>query len=69
MQKPISVAKREYIDAIVKTTNASGLPFAIIVDVMEGILREARQLAEQEYQRDLAAWTAAQKKGADDADT
>lgn len=66
--KPISVARREYIQSVVDLTNNSGLPMFTIVDILDGILKDARNLAETEYQRDLAAYK--QQEGAEEhADT
>lgn len=68
MQKPLSVARREYIQSVVDLTNNSGLPMFTIVDILDGILKDARNLAETEYQRDLAAYK--QQEGAEEhADT
>ena len=66
--KPLSVARREYIQSVVDLTNNSGLPMFTIVDILDGILKDARNLAETEYQRDLAAYK--QQEGAEEhADT
>lgn len=69
MNKPLSVARREYIQTVVDLTNNSGLPMFTIVDILDGILKDARNLAETEYQRDLAAWNKQQEGANEHADT
>lgn len=69
MNKPLSVARREYIQTVVDLTNNSGLPMCVIVDILDGILKDARNLADTEYQRDLAAWNKQQEGANEHADT
>ena len=56
MDKPITIARREYIKNICDITNKSGLPSFVVVDVLEKILASARENAENELKRDEAMW-------------
>ena len=61
-QKSVVLARRDYINQICEVTNKSGLPAFVIVDVLEHVLAEARNLAETEYQRELEVYQAQSKR-------
>lgn len=50
--KPLSIVRREFIEDICRLVNNAGLPGFVVVDCLERILTEARNLADAEYQRD-----------------
>ena len=56
MNKPITVAREEFIKSIIQTVQDSGLPAFVVVDVLEGVCRESKALAQQQYQADLKAY-------------
>lgn len=58
MQKPITVARHDYMQSVVDATNNSNLPAFVIVEVLEGILREVRPMMDTELKRDTATWRA-----------
>ena len=60
--KPISLARKEYIQTICATTNNCGLPAFVVVDVLERILSEMRKAADTELKRDEAMWHKAQQE-------
>ena len=68
MNKPLTVAHRDYVNEIVNLTNSAPLPSFIKIDVLEKVIQQLRPLVEQEYNRDKAAYDAAEKETAD-ADT
>lgn len=61
-QKPLSVARYDYVNAVCNLTNDCELPAFVIVYELENILRELRPIAENEYKRDKAAYEAALKQ-------
>ena len=56
MKKPITLARRDYMQGIVDLTNKSGLPAFVIVDVLEHVLEELRPAVSTELKRDEAAY-------------
>jgi len=59
MQKPLTVARRDYMQSIVDLTNNSGLPAFVIVNVLEDALSQMRPLMDSELARDEARYRAA----------
>ena len=55
-QKPITVARQDYLNSIIDTTNKSGLPAFVIADILEDILSEVNKAADQQLKRDEAEW-------------
>ena len=62
MQKPLTVARRDYMQSIVDLTNNSGLPAFVIVNVLEDALSQVRPLMDSELVRDEAQYRAALQK-------
>lgn len=56
MEKPITVARQEFIEELVKLINESGLPAFVISPILKDTLATVDQLAQQQYQADLAKW-------------
>ena len=56
MQKPLTVARKEYIDTICEVTNQCGLPAFVVVDTLERIVRDMRVYVDSELQRDMQEW-------------
>lgn len=56
MDKPITVARKEFLDNLVELINTSKLPAFMIVDVFESTLPALRTQAEQQYLADLKKW-------------
>jgi len=57
--KPLTVARRDYVEDIVNITNKADLPMFVKVEVLERMLDEMRPLAETELKRDEASYRAA----------
>lgn len=55
MQKPTTVARREFSEAVVEVVNGSGLPFFVIRQLLEGLLSAVRQGEYEAYLRERAA--------------
>lgn len=60
--KPISVARRDYMQGIVDLTNHSGLPAFVMVEVLERTLTELRPMMDNEIKRDEAIYREALAK-------
>ena len=58
MQKPMTVARREFSEAVVEVVNGSGLPFFVIRQVLEGLLSAVRQGEEEQERKDRAEYEA-----------
>ena len=62
MQKPLTIARRDYMQGIVNLTNNSNLPAFVIVNVLEDIISQVRPLMDSELARDEAQYRAALQK-------
>lgn len=58
-QKPLTIARRDYMRSIVDLTNGSCLPAFVIVNVLEDIISQVRPLMDSELARDEAQYRAA----------
>lgn len=71
--KPLTVARRDYVEDIVNITNKTDLPMFVKVEVLERVLDEMRPLADNELKRDEASYRAAlqeeKEKPAEPAET
>lgn len=56
MQKPITVARQEFIDTVAEAVNNSGLPAFLVVDVLRMFLSQLEPQEEKQFQRDFAEW-------------
>jgi len=52
MDKPITVAREEFIEALVKLVNEAGLPMFAVEDVLKNIAAEVKMAAQQQYEAD-----------------
>lgn len=56
MQKPITIARSEFVENITNTVNNSGLPFFAIRQVLTELLEAVRQGEEAQEQKDRAEY-------------
>ena len=56
MNKPITVAREEYVQKVVEATNSCGLPAFVVRDVLKSLLDEANALANQQLRQDAKEW-------------
>lgn len=66
MDKPITVVRVEFAEAVVNAARESGLPAFILADVLKDLRDRLDTEAAQQYQRDKAAWDAQQKEAEDE---
>lgn len=52
IQKPLSLLRQDYINALCETTNKSGLPAFVVVEVLNSVLQEMRKKEVLEYKQD-----------------
>ena len=64
-QMPLSVARAQFQQKAVELANTSGLPAFVMADVLRELLKALEQLAEQQYQQELAAYQAEDEKPAE----
>lgn len=53
IKKPIVVARKEFIDDLVKLINESGLPAFVLEPILKDMLAETQMLMEQDYELNL----------------
>lgn len=56
MNKPLTVARKEFIDNIISVINGSGLPAFVMEDILKACLTEMSALANKQYQADFEAY-------------
>ena len=59
IQKPITLAREEFIQAVCDTCNKADIPAFVKIDVLERALNELRKVQETELKRDEAEFRAA----------
>ena len=52
MEKPLSVKRDEFCQAIIKAVNESGLPAFVALEVLRGITQEAANAAQRQLEED-----------------
>ena len=66
MEKPITVARNEFSEALVSLVNNSGLPAFVMRQVLAQMDSALAQLEQVQLEQDKAEWES-QQKGEDDA--
>ena len=56
INKPITVARQEYIDAIINLVNSYNLPAFVKKDALDDIVTALQNVAIKEYQSDRAVY-------------
>lgn len=55
-QKPMSVARREFMDKVVELVNESGLPLFVIEPILKELHGVVQMEAENQFQREKEAY-------------
>lgn len=63
MNKPLTVAKDDFTNDVIKTVNEAGLPAFIMADVLGDVLKELQRMAKEQLERDREAWAQELEKG------
>lgn len=56
MEKPLSVKREEFLQAIVKAVNEAELPAFVALEVLKGVTAEAANVAQQQLEADKKAF-------------
>ena len=56
IQKPVTVARQDFIDGNVGLINTSGLPAFIITDILKDVQSEMVRQTNEQYEKDKAAY-------------
>lgn len=62
IKKPITIARQEFIDNLIKLCNDSGLPFFIIEDIIKEIVQEVHIASVEQYKKDKEEYEQALKQ-------
>ena len=62
MNKPLTVARQEFLDNIAMIINQTPLPAFVIAEMLDVALKRVNLIAEQEYRQDKAMWEESLKK-------
>lgn len=65
MNKPITVAREDFAQALIKLTNEAPLPAFVKIDVLSGVTKALEPVAMEEYNREKQAWDESQKEEED----
>lgn len=68
MEKPLSMKREDFIQALIKTVNECGLPPFAAFEILRDITREAEALARRQLELDKKAWEESQKEAEDGQD-
>ena len=55
MNKPLSIARKEFVEKIASAANDSGLPPCVMYDILRGILGDLKDLVAQQEMAELKA--------------
>lgn len=66
MDKPITITRQEFMDALVKLINESGLPAFVLTPIMTGMTQKIIELEQKQYEADKAEYEQQEQEGEDD---
>ena len=52
MEKPLSVAREDFVNELVELINNSGLPMFVVLDVLKGATEEVNDAAARQYEQE-----------------
>lgn len=52
MERPLSVAREDFVNALVELVNNSGLPMFVVLDVMKAATEEVKEAAARQYEQE-----------------
>ena len=64
MEKPLSVKREEFVEAMVSLINGCGLPAFAVLDVLRNISCEVENLAKQQYEIEKKQYEESMKESA-----
>lgn len=66
MERPLSVAREDFVEDLVKLINDSGLPMFVVLDVLKGAEVEVKDAAQRQYEQDKKAYEEAKEESKDE---
>lgn len=66
MEKPLVIARSEFVDNVCNLINESGLPAFVMREVLERITKTLIEMEQAELEATGKAWIEAQKEAKDD---
>ena len=60
--KPLTVAREEFIESLVKLINGSNLPMFVVESILRDIAAETKAAAQKQYERDKKNYEEEDKK-------
>ena len=55
-EKPLTVAREEFVEDLVNLINNSGLPFFVVLDILRSTVEEVQDAAKRQYEADKAKY-------------
>ena len=56
MNKPLTIARREFVEAMDKLIAESGLPYSMLSDIFRDAATQTQILENQQYEKGMAAY-------------
>lgn len=56
MTKPLTIARREFVEAMDRLIAHSGLPFSMLSDIFRDAAAHCQQMENEQYERDKIAY-------------
>ncbi len=56
MEKPLTVAREEFVTNLVNLVNESGLPMFVVLDVLKSAVSEVQEAAKLQYEKEKEAY-------------
>lgn len=66
MERPLSVAREEFVDELVALINNSGLPMFVVLEVLKGAVEEVRGAAQKQYEQDKLEYEKSKEENKDE---
>ncbi len=65
MNKPITIAREDFIENLVKIINDSGLPIFVVRDELNRAYNQLAQVEKEQLEQDKKTWEGSQKESED----
>lgn len=52
MERPLSVAREDFVNSLVELVNNSGLPMFVVLDVLKSATEEVKDAAARQYEQE-----------------
>ena len=56
MEKPLSVKREEFLQAVIKVVNESELPAFVVLEILKGVTAEVANVAQQQFEAERKAY-------------